>query len=373
MTATIDGEGAGQYAEVDGQGRYKIKVAYDRSGRGDGKASHWVRMAQPYAGDGHGMHFPLHKGCEAVFACVDGNPDRPVLLGAVPNPDHKSVVTDKNQTMTNLQTAGGNQICFEDKEGTERALWQSKANQSFMRLGSPNDPPSWYDPATAEGTGGIVIKTPGNMSVICGDSLSTYMIGYFSTTLGLMQKGYLVSQVGVFAGFVQGITGKKFDVTGSETELGAVTTRLNGSKDQVTANKNHLIDELIAARGRITTLDTDLNQLRGQVDLLAGQCDQLAQDVTTLAQEKTELCGAVTNLAQEKTRLCQTNTALAGEVQDLADSKIGLYTELTQLSGQVNDLAQQATALETERTELFANINNTCGTINRLADLDLVV
>ncbi len=62
LNAKVDGAGSGQYAELDGQGRYKVVLPFDVSGRKDGKASAWVRMMQPYAGAGHGMHFPLHKG-----------------------------------------------------------------------------------------------------------------------------------------------------------------------------------------------------------------------------------------------------------------------------------------------------------------------
>ncbi|HQQ11509.1 MAG TPA: type VI secretion system tip protein TssI/VgrG, partial [Synergistales bacterium] len=61
LTAKIDAAGSGQYAELDSQGRYKVVLPFDTSGRKNGKASAWVRMAQPYAGNNHGMHFPLHK------------------------------------------------------------------------------------------------------------------------------------------------------------------------------------------------------------------------------------------------------------------------------------------------------------------------
>ncbi len=32
------------------------------------------------------MHFPLLKGTEVVLSCVNGDIDRPIIVGAVPNP-----------------------------------------------------------------------------------------------------------------------------------------------------------------------------------------------------------------------------------------------------------------------------------------------
>jgi len=373
MNAKIDGSGSGKYAEVDDQGRYKIIVAYDRSGRKDGKASKRVRSAQPYGGSNHGLHFPLHKGCEAVFACVDGDPDRPVILGAAPNPDNKSVITSENQTRVDLQTSGKNQLYFEDKEGSERALWQSKANQTFMRLGTPNDPPSWIGPADAEGQTGIALKTPENVTVLAGSMLSTYMIGYFDTILGLLQESYMISKTALSAGFVQEIAGYTFKTVGSETEIGAIATRLNGSETQVAANKTHLTDELIAARGRVTALDGEVNTLRQDTNRLSGECDDLAQDVTDLSQEKTDLSGDVSRLAQQKTELTQSNTVLSGEVQDLAQSKIDLHTEVEELVAEVNRLTQIATDLDEQRTELFTSISSECEEIMGVSDMDLTI
>ena len=44
-----------------------------------------MRLVQPYAGSGYGSHHPLHKGTEVVLAFLDGDPDRPIIVGAVPN------------------------------------------------------------------------------------------------------------------------------------------------------------------------------------------------------------------------------------------------------------------------------------------------
>ncbi|MBF0530583.1 MAG: type VI secretion system tip protein VgrG, partial [Deltaproteobacteria bacterium] len=114
--AHIDAESSGKYAELDDQGRYKVKLPFDLNGAKGGKASHWLRMAQPYAGNGHGMHFPLHKGTEILLTFIDGNVDRPVIAAAVPNPITISPVTSANSTQARITTSGGNKVHFEDQQ-----------------------------------------------------------------------------------------------------------------------------------------------------------------------------------------------------------------------------------------------------------------
>ena len=176
LTAKIDAAGSGQYAELDTQGRYTVIVPFDTSGRKDGKASAPIRMAQPYAGSDHGMHFPLHKGTEVLLTFIDGDPDRPIIQAAVPNPETQSPVNVNNQTMSAITTAGGNKIHIEDKAGSERILMHSPNQKSFIRIGAPNDPSvSDGEEEEYEGlnlfpdlTDGISKKTKGFFNVMVG-------------------------------------------------------------------------------------------------------------------------------------------------------------------------------------------------------------
>jgi len=119
ITAKIDAAGDGKYAELDDQGRYKVKFPFDNSDKKDGKASRQVRMAQPYGGDQMGMHFPLHKGTEVLITHVNGDPDRPVISAAVPNPSTGSMVKGENQTQSVIRTGGKNALVLEDTDGAE--------------------------------------------------------------------------------------------------------------------------------------------------------------------------------------------------------------------------------------------------------------
>lgn len=132
INAHVDAAGDGQYAEIDDQGRYKVKLPFDMSGKGGGKASRWVRMIQPYAGADYGMHFPLHKNIEVLLTLVDGDPDRPIITGSVPNPQTGSPVTASNQTKSIIRTGGGNEIHFEDNKGKEELFVHAKKDKKSV-------------------------------------------------------------------------------------------------------------------------------------------------------------------------------------------------------------------------------------------------
>jgi type VI secretion system secreted protein VgrG len=152
MNGTIDAAGDGQYAEVDEEGRYKVILPFDQSGNSEGKASRWCRMAQPYAGANYGMHFPLHKGTEVLLTFIDGDPDRPIIQGSVPNPDTMSPVTGGNQTSSVIRTGGGNQIRIEDAAGGQQIHLSSPTEGTIISLGAPNE-------------GNLYFKTSGNQKI----------------------------------------------------------------------------------------------------------------------------------------------------------------------------------------------------------------
>jgi type VI secretion system secreted protein VgrG len=167
MNARVDAAGDGQYAEIDDEGRYKVRLCFDQSDRGDGKASRWVRMAQPYAGGDYGMHFPLHKNTEVLLTFVDGDPDRPIICGSVPNPETASPVNSDNQTLCMIKTGGSNQLVCEDKKGMEYVLQSSPCENTKVRYGA----------ASKTGPAGIEISTDANEQTKIGQERSLEVTG----------------------------------------------------------------------------------------------------------------------------------------------------------------------------------------------------
>ncbi|MBX3273668.1 MAG: type VI secretion system tip protein VgrG, partial [Sandaracinaceae bacterium] len=114
LPAKIDAEAISSAAPIDNEGRYRVVVPFDLYGEYGGKASRWVRKAEPYAGGTYGMHMTLHVGAEVLLAHVGGDPDRPIIVGSVPNPSMGTPLNDTNATRSALRTRSGILIDFED-------------------------------------------------------------------------------------------------------------------------------------------------------------------------------------------------------------------------------------------------------------------
>lgn len=87
QTATVVGP-PGEEIHADKYGRVKVQFHWDRQGRFDDTSSCWVRVASPWAGSGMGGVSPPRVGQEVVVDFLDGNPDRPIIVGRVYNEDN---------------------------------------------------------------------------------------------------------------------------------------------------------------------------------------------------------------------------------------------------------------------------------------------
>ena len=115
VNAIIEAEGSGLFAELNEYGEYKVRFPFIFQKKRSQKNSGWIRMATPLAGDNNGMHFPLHKETEVMVAFLGGDPDQPVILGAVHNSEHRSLITNKNPGINIIRSIGGNIISINDE------------------------------------------------------------------------------------------------------------------------------------------------------------------------------------------------------------------------------------------------------------------
>jgi len=114
MTARTESAG-GDYAYVDEEGRYRLRMDFDRrTAPGQGEATLPVRKGQIHTGPNHGVHFGEHADTEMIWACLNGDPDRPLALSSVSNPSQKSPVVAENREENVIQTRSGNRIVLDD-------------------------------------------------------------------------------------------------------------------------------------------------------------------------------------------------------------------------------------------------------------------
>lgn len=125
QTAIVVGP-KGEEIHVDGLGRIKVQFHWDRQGQGDDKSSCWIRAAQAWAGGGWGAVFTPRVGDEVLVDFIEGDPDRPIIVGSVYNANNPTLYNPAElKTVSGFRTksykaAGYNELRFEDKAGSEQ-------------------------------------------------------------------------------------------------------------------------------------------------------------------------------------------------------------------------------------------------------------
>lgn len=123
------------YAWLDDQGRYRVKLDFDREGREQGYAYLWLRLAKPYAGETYGWHAPLLDGTEVAVAFDSGDPDRPYIAYALHDSVHPDHVTDSNHTRNVLRTPANNKLRMEDKRQAEHVKLATEYGKTQLNIG----------------------------------------------------------------------------------------------------------------------------------------------------------------------------------------------------------------------------------------------
>ncbi|KZD12371.1 type VI secretion system Vgr family protein [Oceanibaculum pacificum] len=125
QTAKVVGK-QGEEIWTDQYGRIKVQFPWDRQGKSDENSSCWIRVVQGWAGKGWGHLFVPRIGMEVMVAFVDGDPDRPLVVGALYNAEQTAPITlPGEQTKSTVKTnsskggEGFNQILFDDDKGKE--------------------------------------------------------------------------------------------------------------------------------------------------------------------------------------------------------------------------------------------------------------
>jgi type VI secretion system secreted protein VgrG len=134
QTAIVTGPGGAEIA-TDKYGRIKVQFHWDRYGKKDENSSCWIRVAQIWAGRGWGGWFLPRIGQEVVVSFLDGDPDRPLVVGSVYNAEQPvPFPLPGNATQSGVRTrssmggspANCNELRFEDKKGSEQVFFHAE-------------------------------------------------------------------------------------------------------------------------------------------------------------------------------------------------------------------------------------------------------
>ncbi|MGC4054500.1 MAG: type VI secretion system tip protein TssI/VgrG [Paludibaculum sp.] len=134
QTAVVVGP-SGEEIFPDKYGRVKVQFSWDREGQKDANSSCWVRVSTLWAGKQWGMiHIP-RIGQEVIVDFLEGDPDRPIIVGSVYNadqmppytlPDNKTQSGVKSRSSKQGGTENFNEFRFEDKKGSEQIFMHAE-------------------------------------------------------------------------------------------------------------------------------------------------------------------------------------------------------------------------------------------------------
>jgi len=152
-------------------GRVKVKFSWLPNDQ-----SVWLRIAQPYAGNERGWYSLPEVDDEVLVAFEHGDPDMPVVLGALYNGRDKTpegAYNDQNDIKV-FMTRGGNLLKFVDTDGSEELIITQKDGKNTISLAlsgptisieSEGDIAIKGKTITLESTGGdITVKSGGKLA-----------------------------------------------------------------------------------------------------------------------------------------------------------------------------------------------------------------
>jgi type VI secretion system secreted protein VgrG len=137
---------SGEEIYTDKYGRVKVHFPWDRVGASDGTDTCWLRVSELWAGNTWGMIFTPRIGQEVLVDFLEGDPDRPIVVGRVYNdqqmppyalPDNMTQSGVKTRSTKQGSTDTFNELRFEDKKDSEQIYFH--AQKDFVRLVENDD------------------------------------------------------------------------------------------------------------------------------------------------------------------------------------------------------------------------------------------
>ena len=138
QTAVVVGP-SGEEIHTDEYGRIKVQFHWDREGSNNDKSSCWMRVGQLWAGPSWGSMFIPRIGQEVIVDFIEGDPDRPIVVGCVYNahnmPPYQLPGNKTRSTIKSNSSKGGggfNEIRFEDLKGSEEIYIHGQKDENIV-------------------------------------------------------------------------------------------------------------------------------------------------------------------------------------------------------------------------------------------------
>lgn len=184
----------GEDIHTDSWGRVKVHFPWDRLQPKDDACSDWIPTLQ----DNTGRSSAIPRiGWEVLVGFLEGNPDRPIILGRVYNGlDPHFVLLPKNKTHTSLRSltsprskdggTGENRITFEDAAGFQRIFMHSERDRTVKIANDKTVTTQSTDSRVVHGNEAITVGS--DRSITVGRDRSVDVAGSQSVAIGANRR-----------------------------------------------------------------------------------------------------------------------------------------------------------------------------------------
>lgn len=327
-TAIVTGP-PGEEIHTDSLGRVKVRFHWDLNPRVDGDTSCWVRVAQSWAGAGWGSQFIPRIGMEVLVAFLGGDPDRPIVVGSLPNathppafplPENKTRSGFRSRSTLESDAPGHNELSFDDDAGRERIQIVAQRDLDITVA---------HDHRTRVG---------GDQSVACSGSS-------FTTVAGDAQEAV----EGATTVRVRGDAASQVFGSRSESVAGDAETRIGGAaRETVSGSK----ESEIAGEARVTSHGPIVVRAESSCSVTVGGVDARGElDVSVRGNAAYRAEGVTTIQADERVVLQCGPSRI-----ELTEAGIKLVAPTILLESPAVDLAADGPRLRlTNRAEIVAD------------------
>ncbi|MDC9582129.1 type VI secretion system tip protein VgrG [Xenorhabdus sp. PR6a] len=256
---------AGEEIFCDQYGRVRLQFPWDRYGKSDDHSSCWIRVTQPWAGQGWGMLAIPRIGQEVVVDFLHGDPDQPIVTGRTyhaGNIPPGKLPGSKTQMALRSKTHKGegyNELLFEDARGSEKLSLHAQKDMYTKVLNNRDTQVLANHQETVDKNQTLTVKGHQKATVNLTRT-DTVGLAYVLTVGGAMNTAVTLSQteeVGVHKSVIVGhsLSIKAGDVI--ELQCGASVLRMDSS-GKITLQGSEFKFEA-SGPVQITGKDIDLN------------------------------------------------------------------------------------------------------------------
>ncbi len=323
----------GEEIHPDEYGRIKVWFPWQRNrAKKDGSDTCWIRVMQSWAGGGFGAQVIPRIGMEVMVTYLEGDPDRPVVTGIVPNPStkvpyklpaNKTKSVFKTNTHKSKDVRQFNELSFEDEAGREEIYLHAQKDRNEKTLNNHTEriDNNWVQSVghnkAVEVTNNHEEVIGGNMTLVVGDDGNSLLLPAHLrlNPRSISDYGYRLGQPFAFPRGKGNLTvavskHTEVDIGGDESK------RIEGRKEQSVGKDFHLS---ISQDYEVSVGKSSTENIESTKQIIAGDSIEL-------------ICGRSRLMLKSNGQI-----SLSGDVLNIsASTKIGIFSSIIkQLAGKI--------------------------------------